>query len=219
MHNPVVIFDFDGTLVDSSPGIMHAINMLAERHHYPAPSLDAIEAVISMGSAAMLKVITGLDPDSPKMPALQKDFFALYQRHGLFHNQLYQGVNELLLKLNEHDIPWGIMTNGRSPVVTAMLSHLGLAGQAGAVVCVDHVKNRKPDPEGLLKVTQQMKVSAGRCIYVGDAITDIQAGKAAEMKTAAALYGYVPADNPAENWGADYLIASPPELLEILGIK
>lgn len=127
-------------------------------------------------------------------------------------------MQEILTALNTQKRPWAIVTNGRVRVVTAMLSNLKLTDQVASVICVEHVAKRKPAPEGLLKVCTDLSVSPKNCIYVGDAITDIQAGIAAGMETIAALYGYVPADSDVDTWGADYMVGAPVELKELLGL-
>lgn len=219
MHKPIVIFDFDGTMVDSSIGLTETLKLLAERNDFPVLAAHEIKPVISRGSAAMIQRVSGLSPDDAKFEPLMRELLDIYRRHGLFKNTLFPGMQELLTTLSAQDIRWGIMTNGHSVSVNAMLTNLKLNGLAGSVVCADHIHKCKPDPEGLLKVCKQMQCSPERCYYVGDAVTDIEAGKRAGMKTVAALYGYVPPDNPAENWGADYLIGTPLDLLEILHIK
>lgn len=218
MKKLLVIFDFDGTLVDSCPGIMHAVKLFAERNDYPTPSTEAVEHVISIGSAAILKTIVGKELQEDKLKVLQQEFMEIYRRHGILENKLYPGVRGTLDRLKDNNIPWAIMTNGRSPLVSAMLSNLKLVYQPLSIVCADQIKHRKPHPEGLLKVCTQTAYNPENSLYVGDAITDIQAGKAAGMTTVAATYGYVPKDNPPENWQADYLISSPEKLLDILKI-
>lgn len=220
MLNPLILFDFDGTLVDSSPGITYAMQLFAEKHNKEPLPPTAIEPVISQGSAALVKVALNIEADHPKMTSYRDDLLHIYARYGIERNILYPEVKDLIKGLEEQGYQWGIVSNGRSVIVNAMLTNFGLADRSVATICVDHVNKRKPDPEGVLKAAEQAKYSPKNTWYVGDAITDIQAGNAAGMTTVAALYGYVP-PAPAlqpEAWEANYNIETPLGLMPLLKI-
>ncbi len=216
MDNPLILFDFDGTLVDSAKGITHAMKLFSEKYNHNVLHQHQVEPIISQGSQAMIKAIMGIDDNHTDMLNYRNELLELYKRHGIMENKFYPEVIKLLETLESHNYTWGIVSNGRTPMVNGTLANLNFGGRSAVTICADNVNKRKPDPEGVLKAAKQLHYLPENTIYIGDAITDIQAGNSANMITVAAAYGYVPSSDSVMQWGANHVINNPIELLAIL---
>jgi phosphoglycolate phosphatase len=210
-----VLFDLDGTLADTAPDLAAALNkMRMDRGLEPLP-LDPLRRMASSGARGLVGVGFGLKPGDAEYEALRVEFLANYEKALHVHTRLFDGVEELLTAI-EADRKWGVVTN-KAKRFTDPLSHLiGFTGRASCVVSGDTTAHAKPHPAPLLHAAEVSGVAAGDCIYVGDDLRDIQAGRAAGMKTLAVTWGYLGDTDPPEGWGADAVIHHPRQVLDFL---
>ncbi|MCV6589006.1 MAG: HAD-IA family hydrolase [Marinobacterium sp.] len=211
-----VLFDLDGTLLDTAPDFFWTINTLLAEEGRPAMDFPALRAQVSHGARAMVQTAFDLTLDDPAFNQLHPRMLALYEQHLDVDTVLFDGLDALLEVLESASIPWGIVTNKPERYTTPLLNGLGLASRAGSVICPDQVNQRKPDPESLFLACRELKVRPAHCVYVGDHIRDIEAGRRAGMCTIAADYGYIDADDNVSNWQADHIIRHGGELLPLL---
>jgi len=211
----VVLFDLDGTLLDTAPDMVASLGQLCEEEDQPVLSYDLARSHVSNGSIGLLKVAFG-DPWQEQFPRLQKRFLAIYESRLCEATVLFPGMQELLDALEQASLRWGVVTNKPGYLTEPLLDAMKLRERCAVVVSGDTLAVRKPHPEPLLYALAQVDAAADQSIYVGDAARDIQSGTAAKVATVAATYGYIqPGDNPAD-WNADYSIDHPGELLQIL---
>jgi 2-phosphoglycolate phosphatase len=207
-----VIFDLDGTLVDTADDFVPAVQALRAEHGLSAMDPARIRRSVSNGSPALVRLALGLTPGDadfePQRQRLLVHYSALLGRHA----RLYPGLGALLQELRQRAIAWGIATNKPRVYTAPLLDALGLEAAPGSVICPDDVQEPKPHPESLERICTALGVAAETCIYVGDHARDIEAGRRAGMYTVAAAYGYIEdGDDPAA-WGADDIVSSSHEL-------
>lgn len=207
-----VFFDLDGTLIDTAPDMVGALNRLLADHHKPPLPYDAVRPYVSHGSYAMVRMAFG--EDAP-VNELRDSFLRHYEAHIAEASRLFPGMPEYLATLEENKIPWGIVTNKPEYLTHILLDQLQLSSRAASVVGGDTLAQKKPDPAPMFLACEQAGVEAKNCLYVGDAERDIQAGRAAGMKTVAARYGYLLAHEDPNTWGADWQIDSADALFHI----
>ena len=212
-----VFFDLDGTLADTAPDLAAAANRLVVEHGMPPVAYEKLRPVASHGARGLIGAAFGKRPEDPEFPALRDTFLSYYEADIAVHTRLFEGMDDVLAKLEADGVPWGIVTNKIARFTVPLVRAIGLTPRASAVVSGDTTAHAKPHPAPLLYAAELSGVTAARCLYVGDDLRDIQAGKAAGMATIAAAYGYCGEDEPPESWGADFLIHRPSELLELLG--
>lgn len=208
-----VLFDLDGTLADTAPDLTAALNLLLAEEGYGPVPYHAARAEASHGARALIKLGFGLSPGDPGFDSLRQRFLELYSDNLCRHTVLFPGMTELLVKLKEHNIAWGVVTNKPAFLTDALMYQLGLANVAACVVSGDTTKNPKPHPEPLLYACQRTRSEPMQCLYVGDAERDIEAGRRAGMKTLVALFGYLRVHDNPHNWGADGMIESPLDVM------
>lgn len=211
-----VLFDLDGTLLDTAPDFIVVLNtMLTDRGRAPLPAED-IRAVVSNGARALVALAFGGQPGEPEFEALNLELRDRYSRHLAVHTHLFPGLDDVLHRLESAGIPWGIVTNKPSQYTLPILDALALRARCASVVCPDQVTNTKPHPEPMFKAAEEMGVPAARCIYVGDHERDIAAGRNAGMATVIAGWGYIGADEDPKSWHADFHVDSTRALGELL---
>lgn len=211
-----VLFDLDGTLVDTAPDLTYALNLLRQERDLPELPVSTIRSIANLGSKAMLKKAFDLEETDANYPLLRSKFFSLYQNHILDSTQLFPNVKKVLAFLEERDIPWGIVTNKLTKHAHVLLKGLALHPKTDCVICGDTLAKSKPDPLPITHACQLLKVNPAECLYIGDAATDVIAGKAAGTQSLVALYGYIHhQDNPLE-WQADGYVNEPIEIIEWL---
>jgi phosphoglycolate phosphatase len=207
-----ILFDLDGTLLDTAPDMVGALNRLLVEHERAPLALDLARPFVSHGAARLVRL--GFpDVEGESFERLRQRFLALYAQHLAEGTTLFAGIDEVLGVLESHGTPWGIVTNKPGWLTDPLLETLGLRSRATSVVSGDTVAERKPHPMPLLHAAAQIGVAAEGCVFVGDAERDIRAGRAARMTTIAASYGYVGADEDLSLWTPDAVISHPRELL------
>ncbi len=208
-----LLLDLDGTLLDTAPDMGGALNLLRAEHGLEPLETNVIRPVVSHG--AMRLVALGFpDVNGEEFERLRRRFLEIYAENLAVGTRLFAGFDVVLERLEAMDLPWGIVTNKPGWLTDPLLAALGLNGRAACAVSGDTVAEKKPHPLPLLHAAGVIGVPAGRCIYVGDAERDIQAGRAAGMATVVAAYGYLSDDDHPERWQAHGIVQTPVELLD-----
>lgn len=212
-----VFFDLDGTLLDTAEDLLAALNHLLISQKIPTVTLEQLIPHISYGSKKILKNLLNLDLTDEQLNQFSSEFITAYNTHGHRYTKFFSGMDKVIEYLNLHDIPWGIITN-KSTVLTMPLVPLFNLDKLNCktIVCADTTAHSKPHPAPMLKACADLNVEPSQAIFVGDAITDIQAGKSVNMTTIAAAYGYIDKTQDLNTWQADIIINSPVELLDYL---
>lgn len=211
-----VLFDLDGTLLDTAPDMVATLNQVQAEESRQPLAYERARAFVSNGVLGLLKVAFGELPE-PERSRLQQRFLQIYATRLAAATRVFPGMTAVLIDLERAGIPWGVVTNKPSFLTEPLLEQIGLRSRCACVVSGDTVPQRKPHPGQLFHALDVLNAVAGSAIYVGDAERDIMAGRAAGMRTVAALYGYIPPGEDPSAWGADHRIESPDELLGILG--
>lgn len=210
-----VLFDLDGTLADTAPDLAAAVNaMRLERALAPLP-LSLLRPVASQGARGLLRIALARKPEDSDYEALRVEFLTRYEQALAVHTRIFDGMADLLLALETHGLRWGIVTNKAARFTTPLVETLQLATRASIVVAGDTTPHSKPHPAPLLHAAAYMGLAPESCIYVGDDLRDIVAGRAAGMRTAAAAWGYC-ADGDPHRWGADTVVETPRDLLALV---
>lgn len=213
-----VLFDLDGTLIDTASDFTLVLNeMLGERQH-PPQDYQAVRQQVSNGARAVLHLGFSITEDSPNFSELLNEFFDRYEQQLAVGSCLFPGMDAVLQNLEDNGINWGIVTNKPARFTTPLLQALKLDTRCAVAICPDHVRNRKPDPEPILLACEKIACRSDEAIYVGDHIRDIDAGRNANMPTVACRYGYIEDGENIEDWCADHIIATPQELLSIVAL-
>lgn len=211
-----VLFDLDGTLIDTAPDFIRCLNELRQQHGLPALPADHIRRSVSNGARAMVRVGFGLEPDHPDYLTKHTAFLDLYEAGVAVETRLFEGMDILLQSLEQRGIPWGIVTNKPVRFAEPLVQALGLAERCASLVCPDHVTDRKPHPEALFLACKQIDANPELAVYVGDHERDIQAGRNARMKTIAVRYGYIEQPETVDLWQADIIADTVNDLAKLL---
>lgn len=216
MSPAAILFDLDGTLADTAPDLGRALNLQRSRHGLPLLPDEVIRPYASHGSRGLLGIGFGLTPEDAAFGAMRDEYLALYDKVFCERPMLFDGVADVLDAIENKGLQWGVVTNKPRRFTVPLMQALGLAERAASIVSGNDCERPKPHPDTLLLASRQAGVAPEVCLYVGDAERDIIAGRAAGMHTVVACYGYLGAtDRPAE-WGAESMISTPLELLDIL---
>ncbi len=217
-HLQAVLFDLDGTLVDSAPDLGHAADLLRVRRGLPSLPYEQYRPMAGAGARGMIGVAFGYGPDHPEFEALRQEFFANYEACLTERTRAFDGIAELIGALQDGGKRWGVVTNKSERFVLPLTAALPLFEAAATVIGGDTTPHAKPHPEPLLEAARRLGLPPEACLYVGDDERDIVAGRAAGMPTVAATYGYLGALGDVSAWGADAVINNPLELLNFFDL-
>jgi N-acetyl-D-muramate 6-phosphate phosphatase len=208
----VVLFDLDGTLVDSAVDLLNAMNSILQQQHKPVLPLSALRPVVSKGARAMLAVAFPELDESARLQHLQP-FLDCYQAAVTEHSTPFADVENVLKQIEASGARWGIVTNKPYYLATEVVQSMGWTDRTAVLIGGDTLPKKKPDPDQLFHACELLNVSTRDCVYVGDDERDIIAAKNAGIKSIAALWGYREADDNPEHWQADVMLHAPIDLL------
>jgi phosphoglycolate phosphatase len=211
-----VLFDLDGTLVDSAPDLAAAGNEMRTARGLEALPYETFRPLVGSGARGMVAIALGVGPADDGYAALREEFLDRYEARMTASTRIFPEMPPLLERLQSRNVPWGIVTNKAARFAEPLVRHLGLdrAG-AAALVCGDTTPHSKPHPAPLIEAARRLALDPNACIYVGDDQRDVQAGRAAAMGTVIAAWGYLGVGEAIEQWGADHIIRMPLELLNL----
>ena len=209
-----VLFDLDGTLLDTAQDLVVALNVIRKDFGLPELLISAVKPFISAGSKAILDTFLSIRELDQEYAAIRQRLFELYAKECTKNTIPFPGIHEVLLQLQLKSITWGIVTNRITSHTDLLMRAMTFDPLPACIVCADTLQKAKPDPEPIIHACQLLNLQPRECVYVGDAITDIQAAKAAGMKSIAALYGYISQRDDPSQWQADGYIEKPIELID-----
>jgi len=208
-----VLFDLDGTLIDTAPDMSTALNnLLVEENLAPIP-LDIVRPYVSQGGLVLTQLGFSNYVAECEIEPLRLRYLDHYRAIVANDSVLFDCFEQILSRLEEQGRPWGIVTNKPQWLTTPLLEQMNLDQRAAVVICGDTLEQRKPHPLPLIVAAETIGVACENCVYIGDDLRDIVAGKAANMKTVIAAYGYIKQDTNLAEWQADSIIHHPLELL------
>jgi phosphoglycolate phosphatase len=210
-----VLFDLDGTYADTAPDLCHALNVMRSARGLPLVPLESTRPVTSHGARGLLSVGFGLTPEHSDYPAMRIEFLNIYEQNLCRATALFAGMSELVNELEARGCKWGIVTNKAERFALPLMDRLHPPGGCACVIGGDTVGRMKPHPDSLLAAARVLDVAPEACVYVGDDSRDVQAGRAAGMRTIAVRYGYLNGGEP-DSWGADAVIDHPRDVLRHL---
>ena len=211
-----LLFDLDGTLLDTAPDFITAVEKQLQIRGGQLLDGNLVRTSVTHGSIGIIESVYGIKQDNPQFESLKEEFLELYLGNIAEKTQLFDGLKSVLDSCEKHSIPWGIITNKPLRYTQPVLEALGLDQQSVTTICPDHVTHPKPDPEGLLLACSEINLAPADCIYVGDHIRDIQAGKSAGMRTLAAGWGYIEENENISEWQADWVVTDSKDLNALL---
>ncbi|MGC4365156.1 HAD family hydrolase [Hydrogenophaga sp. R2] len=213
-----VLFDLDGTLIDSAPDLGGAADEMRLRRGWASLPMDAYRPHAGSGARGMLRVAFDVTPEHADYEVLREEFYGAYEARLTRHTRPFDEVPALIDALERHGLAWGVVTNKAHRFADPLVAALPLLARAATVVCGDTTPHAKPHPEPLFEAARRLGLEPQRCIYVGDDERDMLAGRSAGMRTIAAGYGYLGPQATVEHWPADGHILSPLQLLKWLGL-
>lgn len=220
-----VLFDLDGTLIDTAADFVRIIGKMSQENEWQTPSEVEIREQVSAGASAMVQLMlrhnNQLEIDEETLLTFRQQFLDDYEADICVDSCVFQALEKVLSTLEETGVPWGIVTNKPRYLAEKLLSEMQLSERCAVLVCPDDVSRTKPDPEPMYMALEKLGIprgAAGCVLYVGDHIRDIEAGNAAGMPTILASYGYIPPEDQKtlKKWGADYIVDTPEQLEQLL---
>jgi len=211
-----MLFDLDGTLLDSAPDLHAALAVYCEEAGAPIPAYAAVRTVVSRGSRAILRC--AFDESDEALLERMPRYLELYHSMMARHTRPFEGIEPLLDALESNGIAWGIVTNKPGYLTDDLVKQIGWGERVCAVVSGDTLPVRKPDPAPVLLACERGGLDPARCVFVGDDRRDVQAGHGAGLYTVAVEWGYLDGGDP-HAWDADVVVRHPRELIELLGLK
>lgn len=213
-----VLFDLDGTLIDSAPDLAGAGNDMRAARGLPMLPLAHFRPMVGSGARGMLGRALQVQPDHPDFEALRDEFLQRYEARMTRETQVFAAMRPVLAALRDAGRPWGIVTNKATRFSAPLVRALGLLDEAATLICGDTTPHSKPHPAPLLEAARRLGVAPAECVYVGDDLRDVQAGRAAGMLTVAAAWGYLGEGEAIADWDAHHVVESPGELLKLLAL-
>ncbi|WP_223786803.1 HAD family hydrolase [Marinicella meishanensis] len=208
-----ILFDLDGTLIDTAIDMIHALAQLADKHGMDHTlNVSEFRQYISQGAVALVKSVFN-DPPQQQLETLRQEYLVIYQQQLNTHSHLFDGVAGLIDHLDQQDIPWGIVTNKPSWLAKPIVQHIRALKNSRILVCADEVGSSKPSPQPLLQAAANMDLNHAATLYLGDARSDVEAAHAAGMSSGIALWGYLAPEDDPKQWSAHHHFASPVDLL------
>ena len=213
-----VLFDLDGTLIDSAPDLGAAVDKMRVARGMSSLPLSHYRPMAGAGARGMIALAFGWTPDHPDYEQLKEEFFVNYESCMTERTFAFEGVAQLIQELVDLKMPWGVVTNKSKRFAEPLTQAMPLFASAAVVISGDTTPHAKPHPAPLLEAAKRLGVDPTACVYVGDDERDIVAGHAAQMKTVAATYGYLGAQADVQRWQAHAQIDSPEQLLKLLHV-
>ena len=209
-----VLFDLDGTLLDTARDLVNALHIVCDEEQQPAPDVEIAARYVSTGAIGLVRLAFP-EHDEAALEALRQRLVTTYEQNLCIHTAAYPGIHEVLDELDRARIPWGVVTNKMKYLAEPILAHLDLLGRCATVVGGDTATHNKPHPAPIHFALEAMQIKPDRAVYVGDAEKDILAGKAAGTRTIAVTWGYIIPGHDPYRWDADYTIEEPIQLLSL----
>ena len=211
-----VLFDLDGTLLDTAPDFLTSTNLLLTKKGMPLLDESDIRWLVSHGSAGIIRNAFKMDETHQNFEPTRQELLALYKDNLADKTQPFNGIKELLLELGRQQTPWGIVTNKPELYTLAILEQLPLSPCPSAIICPDHVTNTKPHPESIILACNQLGIEPTNTVYIGDHLRDIEAGLRAGTTTIAAGYGYIGGNEDVSSWGAHHTVSCATQLHDLI---
>lgn len=216
MKKQSILFDLDGTLLDTAPDIAYILNRVRENYQLPPLPLSTIRPAVNEGVKGLLQLAGDITDTHPDFEQMVNECFALYQEHLTSATRLFPQMDSVLEFAESHHMPWGIVTNKPSRFTFDILKTLDLETRAACIICGDTLTKSKPHPDPILYACQLLQQTPADCVYVGDSYVDVTASKAAGTATLVALYGYIKPNDDPFTWNADGYIREPGDIIEWL---
>ncbi len=216
MELKAVLLDLDGTLVDTAPDMVGALNRLLTKHDRPLADIDAAGKIVSNGGRALVLHGFGSDTPDSKVDELVQEFLTIYKQHVCDDSKLYDGMLDVLEYCEVNKLRWGVITNKPIELAKDVLQGLGLLERCSILLGGDSLPVKKPDPVPMLHSCMVLNLAPSQCLYVGDHLRDIEAGNAAGMDSATALWGYIAETESPDEWNAKYMVRHPSGLLNLV---
>ena len=213
-----VLFDLDGTLIDSAPDLGAAVDKMRVARGMSSLPLSHYRPMAGAGARGMIGLAFGWTPDHPDYEQLKEEFFVNYTSCMTERTLAFDGVPQLIQELVNLKMPWGVVTNKSKRFAEPLTQAMPLFLSAAVLISGDTTPHAKPHPAPLLEAAKRLGIDPRACVYVGDDERDIVAGHAAQMKTVAATYGYLGTQSDVKSWKAHAQIDSPAQLLKLLNI-
>ena len=210
-------FDLDGTLLDTAPDFLHAVNILRKRYSLDEASYHQVRSRVSQGAMSLATYALNLEGESEeKIEFHRQELLDIYETCCIANTELFEGIEDVLNELNIKKIKWGIITNKPRRFAEGIVQNKLAKFKTPFLICPDDVGQRKPEPDGLVHALKISNSIPTNSIYIGDHKIDITAGERANMITGAAAYGYIPIGDDIENWDCDYIFNEPNEIITLI---
>ena len=211
-----VFFDLDGTLADTAPDLAAALNQVLHEQGKPTLPMESIRPSVSLGGNAMVKLAFSIEEEDPEFDGLRIRFLDIYQQRLHQDTQVFPGIDAVLDYLEGKNMTWGVVTNKPEWLTNPVMDQLKLTQRAACIISGDTTEYSKPHPGSMLHACEVAQCDPETSLYVGDALRDIEAGRAAGMKTLTADYGYIANNENPDDWNADGKISKPEEIIDWL---